>query len=238
MANAVDIKKVIESIPAKNNAQVYNGVRIKNISIAAAKDERVRYWVNITLDKPVRGSYIDSTVNDVPHYSIGLTSTIMVPVGTVVTCLFDSLFEINDDTKIDDVTVEDAAVDLVSAKKAIVADFERMAAEPTHRSAISSLLIKASVNVISRDVFKEDGKVKSLFALNEKESEVTRDSVWHDIYGISNIRTTKIVDVWKKFCVDAPAQPVAAQPANPIAALLAALGGNSAAATVANNALG
>lgn len=223
----IDIKSVIESIPKKANAQVYNGVRIKNVSIVAAKADNVRYWVTLTLDKAIRGSYVDSVVNEVPHYSIGLTTTVMVPVGTVVTCLFDSLFEIDDDTEINGITVEDAAVDLLSAKKAIVADFERMAAEPTHRSAISSLLIKASVNVISRDVFKEDGKVKSLFALNEKEVEVVRDSVWHDIYGISNIRPTKIVDVYKKFCVDAPTQP-AAPAANPLQALLAALGGGNA----------
>lgn len=233
----IDIKKVIESIPEKANAQVYNGVRIKNVSIVAAKDENVRYWATITLDKPIRGSYVDSIVNEVPHYSIGLTTTVMVPIGTVVTCLFDSLFEIDDDTEINGITVEDAAADLLSAKKAIVADFERMAAEPTHRSAISSLLIKATVNVISRDVFKEDGKVKSLFALNEKEAEVPRDSVWHDIYGISNIRPTKIIDVYKKFCVDAPVQTAQPAAANPLAALLAALGG-AGNANVANAALG
>lgn len=233
----IDIKKVIEGIAEKNNPQVYNGVAIKNVSVAAAKDSNVRYWVTLTLDKAIRGSYVKSIENDIPNYAIGLTTTVMVPIGTITTVLFDSLFEIDDDTEaVDGNTVEDCASDLLSVKKALVADFEKMAAEPTHRSAIASLLIKGKINVISRDVFKEDGKVKSLFALNEKEVEVVRDSVWHDIYGLTGIRTSKIVSVWKKFCVDAPAQ--AAQPAaNPLQALLAALGGAGNAA-VAANALG
>lgn len=232
----IDIKKVIEGIATKNNPQVYNGVAIKNVIVVAAKDSNVRYWVTLTLDKAIRGSYVKSIENEVPNYAIGLTTTVMVPIGTITTVLFDSLFEIDDDTEaVDGNTVEDCASDLLSVKKALVADFEKMAAEPTHRSAIASLLIKGKINVISRDVFKEDGKVKSLFALNEKEVEVVRDSVWHDIYGLTGIRTSKIVNVWKKFCVDAPAQTT--QPAaNPLQALLQALGGGNAA--VAANALG
>lgn len=232
----IDIKKVIEGIAEKNNPQVYNGVAIKNVSVGAAKDSSVRYWVTLTLDKAIRGSYVKSIENDIPNYAIGLTTTVMVPIGTITTVLFDSLFEIDDDTEaVDGNTVEDCASDLLSVKKALIADFERMAAEPTHRSAIASLLIKGKINVISRDVFKEDGKVKSLFSLNEKEVEVVRDSVWHDVYGLSDIRTSKIVSVWKKFCVDAPVQ--SAQPAaNPLQALLAALGGGNAG--VANAALG
>lgn len=235
--STIDIKKLIESIPEKNNPQVYNGLAIKNVSVVAAKDSNVRYWVTLTLDKAVRGSYIKSVENEVPNYAIGFTTTVMVPIGTITTVLFDSLFDIDDDTDaVDGNTVEDCASDLLSVKKALVADFERMAAEPTHRSAIASLLIKSKINVISRDVFKEDGKINSLFALNEKQVEIVRDSVWHDIYGLSGIRTSKIVSVWKQFCVDAP-KPTTQPAINPLQALLAALGG-AGNANVANAALG
>lgn len=237
--STIDIKKVIEGIAEKNNPQVYNGLAIKNVSVVAAKDDNVRYWVTLTLNKPIRGSYVKAVVNEIPEYAIGLTTTVMVPIGTITTVLFDALFEVDDDTDaIDGNTVEDCASDLLSAKKALIMDFEHMAVEPTHRSAIASLLIKSSINVISRDVFKEDGKVKSLFALNEKENEVVRDSVWHDIYGLTGIRTSKIVSVWKQFCSPAAATAATpATPANPLAALLAALGGNSGNANVANAAL-
>lgn len=238
----IDIKKVISSIAEKNNPQVFNGLRIKGISVYAAKNDSVRYWATITVDKPIRGTYVDSVVNDVPHYSYGLTTTVTTPIGSLITVLFDALFDINDDTEVEvapnkKITVEDAATDLVAVKKAMVADFEQLAVDPKCRTAIGSLLVKSSINVISRDVFKEDGKIKSLFSLNEKENEIERDSVWHDIYGISNIRISKIIDAWKKFCVDAPAAPQPTTTTSPLQALLAALGG-AGNATVAQDALG
>lgn len=227
----IDIKKVIASIPEKNNAQIYNNLRIKSISVSAAKDEKVRYWVNITLDKPVRGSYIDSIVNDVPHYAIGLTTTIMVPIGSIYTLLFDALFECDDDTKVSlsngkEKKVSKLAESLVNAKGLLKADFEKLAIDKAYVSTVSALLIKANVNVISRDVFKEDGTIESLFSLNKREHQINNDSVWHDVYGLTNIDADNIVDCYEELVASHPAQPATTQPAaNPLQALLAALGG-------------
>jgi hypothetical protein len=83
-------------------------------------------------------------------------------------------------------------------------------------------------------------KVKSLFSLNDREHEVTNDSVWHDIYGLNSVRESKIADALA-YCKDANDKNAAADDsaakASAYDAIMKAYQQNSAAAAI-NAAIG
>ena len=182
-----DIKEVIAAAKAAG-AVIVNDARVTNVSFyPAAEGKNVAYWATLTVNQALPGMVSEGKGDNVT-YKKGLTTTITVPLGTVVTCLFDALIEMDNDD----------AIDLCDYKKLILADAEREAlADDAHPyvSHMHKLVNAAKLSVIARDVKK--GKVKSLFSLNAKEVDVERDSVWHDIYGLTSVRESKIAEALK-----------------------------------------
>jgi hypothetical protein len=139
-----------------------------------------------------------------------LTTTVTVPFGTVVAVLFDVLCDIDDDSKYD-VRMPDGRVvsrslsrigmALNTHKDAIVAEAHERATDDSNiPSYIDELITGAKINVLTRDVKK--GKVKSLFALNEKEVDCERDSVWADLYNLTGLDGELLAEVLEKVLAD------------------------------------
>ena len=243
----MDIKKVIEAVKAdaKANATVVTDVKVKDVSIYVAANANVDYWCTLSLNKAIRGMYAVKN-GDAVEYQKGLTSTVTVPLGTIVTLLFDSLLEIDSKDKVDvcgtQKSVSYVAKKLAALKDAILDDAHAEATTEGYTSHLHELIVGATINVITRDVFKEDGKVKSLFSLNEREHDIDRDSVWADIYGLGGLDEDFLVDAYE-FAVKANADKAAAEAngaANQnavLAALQKAFASNSAAGAI-NAALG
>ena len=187
-----DIKEVIAAAKAAG-AVIVNDARVTNVSIyPAAEGKNVDYWATLTINQALPGMIAEKKGDDV-IYKKGLTTTCTVPLGSVVTCLFDALIEMDNDD----------ALDLCDYKKIILADAEREALSDDAHPYIShlhKLINAAKINVIARDVKK--GKVKSLFSLNAKEVDCDRDSVWHDIYNLTGVREKRISDALK-YALDA-----------------------------------
>ena len=190
-AMSIDIKKVIEALKAdsKANATFTNDVKVKDVSIYLAKNANVDYWCTLSLNTAVRGMYTVKN-GDTVEYRKGLTSTVTVPLGTIVTMFSEALLDIDSKDKVDlgggaVKSLSYVAKKLAALKNVIVDDAEHEATIEGYTSHLHELLIGASINVITRDVYKEDGKVKNLFSLNEREHEVLNDSVWADVYGLS-----------------------------------------------------
>jgi len=227
-----DIKEVIANA-VKAGATVVNDVRVTNFSVYPAKEgKNVDYWCTLTINDVIPGMIAEGTGADIT-YKKGKTKTVTTPLGSVVTCLFDALIEMDDDN----------AIDLCDYKSIILADAEKEAlADDSHPyvSHLHKLVNAAKISVVARDVTKQMKKVKSLFSLNDREHEVTNDSVWHDIYGLNAVRTSKIADALK-YCIDSNEKNGAADAGDAkIAAydaIMAAYRGNSAAANI-NAALG
>ena len=242
-----DIKKVIDAVKAdtKANATVTNDVKVKDVSIYVAANENVDYWCTLSLNKPIRGMYAVKN-GDAVEYQKGLTSTVTVPLGTIVTMLFDSLLEIDSKDKVEiggvQKSISYVAKKLAALKDAILDDAHAEATTEGYTSHLHELVVGTTINVITRDVFKEDGKVKSLFSLNEREHEIDRDSVWADIYGLTGLDEDFLVDAYE-FAVKANADKAAAEANGAgtqnavLAALQKAFGNNSAAGAI-NAALG
>ena len=51
----------------------------------------------------------------------------------------------------------------------------------------------SKINIITRPV-KKGEKYKSYFAINEKERQAENDSFWHDLYGLTGVRASKIAE--------------------------------------------
>jgi len=167
-------------------ATIVNDIKVTGVSIYPAKAENVDFWVTLSLNKIVYGVIAKTSNDGTKTFEKGKTKTITVPMGTVMTLLFDYLCEQDDDT----------ALDLVDYKKLIQQEAKDAAIAPEGAVVISNLqkLINLStINVIARDV-EHGTKVKSLFSINDKEHEVVNDSVWHDIYGLTKVRPSKIIE--------------------------------------------
>ena len=181
-----DIKEVIAAA-VKDGAVVVNDTRITNVSIYPAREgKNVDYWVTLTINGIVPGMIAEGKGNDIT-YKKGNTKTVTVPLGSIVTCLFDALIEMDSDD----------AIDLCDYKAILLADAEKEALSDDAHPYVSNLhkLVNAAkINIVARDVTKAMKKVKSLFSLNDREHEVTNDSVWHDIYGMTSIRDSKIAE--------------------------------------------
>lgn len=173
-------------------ATVVTDVKVTGVSIYPAKSENVDFWVTLSINKPVDGMIAKTEIDGTKTFEKGKTKTITVPMGTVMTLLFDYLCEQEDDV----------SLDLVDYKKLIQQEAKDAAIAPEGSIVISNLqkLINLStINVIARDV-EHGSKVKSLFSINEKELDVINDSVWHDLYGLANVRKNKIAEalIWCK----------------------------------------
>ena len=227
-----DIKEVISNA-VKAGATVVNDVRVTNFSVYPAREgKNVDYWCSISINGIVPGMIAEGKGSDVT-YKKGNTKTITTPLGSVVTCLFDALIEMDNDD----------AIDLCDYKSLLLADAEKEAlADDTHPyvSHLHKLVNAAKISVVARDVFKKDKVAKSLFSINDREHEINNDSVWHDIYGLSSVRDSKIAEALA-FCKSANEKNAQADDATAKAsaydAIMRAYQQNSAVSTI-NAAIG
>ena len=183
-----DIKQIIEAAKAEG-CTISNDVRVTNVSLYVAVKDNVDYWATVSLNTAVP-SMIPKQVSGADGTSVvyekGLSKTVTVPIGTLVTLLFDYLIEQDDDN----------AIDLCDYKRIIFADAEREAKstdDAPYVSHLHKMLMASKLNVITRPV--EKGKKYSpFFALNEKERQADNDGFWHDVYGLTNVRPNKIAE--------------------------------------------
>jgi len=222
----MDIQKIIATAKA-SGASVVTDARVSNVTIFVAKNDNVDYWAKLSINKIVPGMLVRKNEDGTEEYYKGNTRTITVPLGTVMTLLFDYLIE----------QESDEALDLVDYKKIIYTDAEREAIAPSDRPYIShlhKLLNATSVNVIARDVNKGDA-VTSLFSLNEKITVASNDSVWHDLYGLAKVRDSKIAEAlaWCK-ATNAAAVDTTADKASAFDKLMASLKNNSSHTAIEN----
>ena len=183
-----DIKQIIEAAKAEG-CTISNDVRVTNVSLYVAVKDNVDYWSTVTLNTAVPSmipKQVSGTDGTSVVYEKGLSKTVTVPIGTLVTLLFDYLIEQDDDN----------AIDLCDYKRIIFADAEREAKstdDAPYVSHLHKMLMASKLNVITRPV--EKGKKYSpFFALNEKERQAENDGFWHDVYGLTNVRPNKIAE--------------------------------------------
>ena len=219
-----DIKQILEAAKAEG-CTINADVRVSNVSFYVAVKDNVDYWATVTLHNVA----IPAMIANGDTYKQGLSKTVTVPIGTLVTLLFDYLIEQDDDN----------AIDLCDYKRIIFADAEREAKSTDDAPYISHLhkmLMASKINVITRPV--EKGKKYSpFFALNEKERQADNDGFWHDVYGLTNVRPNKIAEALdfavatNKVNANANAN---SEKQSAYDALMAAIKQNSANADVAN----
>ena len=111
-----DIKEVISNA-VKAGATVVNDVRVTNVSIYPAREgKNVDYWCTLTINAVIPGMIAEGSGTDIT-YKKGNTKTVTVPLGSIVTCLFDALIEMDNDD----------AIDLCDYKSILLADAEKEA---------------------------------------------------------------------------------------------------------------
>ena len=176
-----DIKQILEAAKAEK-ATISNDVRVSNLSFYVALKDNVDYWATITL----HNTAIPSMIAEKDGYKAGLSKTVTVPIGTLVTLLFDYLIEQD----------SDEAIDLCDYKSIIFADAEREAratADAPYVSYLHKMLTASKINIITRPV-KKGEKYKSYFSINDTERQTENDSFWHDLYGLTGVRASKIAE--------------------------------------------
>ena len=226
-----DIKQIIEAAKAEN-CTISNDVRVSNVSLYVAVKDNVDYWSTVTLNTAIPAmipKQVTSADGTAVVYEKGLSKTVTVPIGTLVTLLFDYLIEQDDDN----------AIDLCDYKRIIFADAEREAkstADAPYVSHLHKMLMASKINVITRPVEKGK-KYVPFFALNEKERQADNDGFWHDIYGLTNVRPNKIAEALDFAIATNKANANAnanTEKQSAYDALMAAIKQNSANADVAN----
>lgn len=176
-----NIKEILEAAAAAG-CTISNDVRVSNVSFYVALKDNVDYWATVTLHNVA----IPAMVSEGNTYKQGLSKTVTVPIGTLVTLLFDYLIEQDDDN----------AIDLCDYKSIIFSDAEREAratADAPYVSYLHKLLMASKINIITRPVRKGE-KYKSYFSINDKERQAENDSFWHDLYGLTGVRASKIAE--------------------------------------------
>ena len=176
-----DIKQILEAAKA-DKATVNADVRVSNISFYVAVKENVDYWATVTLHNVA----VPAMIANGDTYKQGLSKTVTVPIGTLVTLLFDYLIEQD----------SDEAIDLCDYKSIIFADAEREAratADAPYVSYLHKMLMTSKINIITRPV-KKGEKYKSYFSINDTERQAENDSFWHDLYGLAGVRASKIAE--------------------------------------------
>ena len=179
-----DIKQILEAAKAEN-CTISADVRVTNVSFYVALKDNVDYWATVTLNTAIP-AMIPKKVADGVVYEKGLSRTVTTPIGTLVTLLFDYLIEQDSDD----------AIDLCDYKSIIFSDAEREARatdDAPYVSHLHKMLTASKINVITRPVEKGK-KYVPFFALNEKERQADNDGFWHDVYGLTNVRQSKIAE--------------------------------------------
>ena len=218
-----DIKQILEAAKAES-CTISNDVRVSNISFYVAVKDNVDYWATVTLNTAIPAMVPNGDV-----YEKGLSRTVTVPIGTLVTLLFDYLIEQDDDN----------AIDLCDYKRIIFADAEREAkstADAPYVSHLHKMLTASKINVITRPVEKGK-KYVPFFSLNEKKRQADNDGFWHDVYGLTNVRQSKIAEALEFAIATNKANADAntnSEKQSAYDALMAAIKQNSANANVAN----
>ena len=176
-----DIKQILEAAKAEK-ATISNDVRVSNVSFYVALKDNVDYWATVTLHNVA----VPAMIANGDTYKQGLSKTVTVPIGTLVTLLFDYLIEQDDDD----------AIDLCDYKSIIFADAEREARstdDTPYVSYLHKMLMASKINIITRPV-KKGEKYKSYFSINDTERQAENDSFWHDLYGLTGVRASKIAE--------------------------------------------
>ena len=219
-----DIKQILEAAKAEG-CTINADVRVSNVNFYVALKDDVDYWATVTLHNVA----VPAMISEGDTYKQGLSKTVTVPIGTLVTLLFDYLIEQDDDN----------AIDLCDYKRIIFADAEREAKstdDAPYVSHLHKMLMASKINVITRPV--EKGKKYSpFFALNEKERQADNDGFWHDVYGLTNVRPNKIAEALDFAVATNKANANAnanSEKQSAYDALMAAIKQNSANADVAN----
>lgn len=219
-----NIKEILEAAKAEG-CTINSDVRVSNVSLYVAVKENVDYWATVTLHNVA----VPAMIANGDTYKQGLSKTVTVPIGTLVTLLFDYLIEQDDDD----------AIDLCDYKSIIFADAEREArstADAPYVSYLHKMLMASKINIITRPV-KKGEKYKSYFSINDTERQAENDSFWHDLYGLTGVRASKIAEALE-FAVNTNKanenSANAGEKQSAYDALMAALKQNSANADVAN----
>lgn len=176
-----NIKEILEAAKA-DKATISSDVRVSNVSFYVALKDNIDYWATVTLHNVA----VPAMIANGDTYKQGLSKTVTVPIGTLVTLLFDYLIEQDDDN----------ALDLCDYKSIIFADAEREAratADAPYVSYLHKMLMASKINIITRPV-KKGEKYKSYFSINDKERQADNDSFWNDLYGLTGVRASKIAE--------------------------------------------
>lgn len=219
-----DIKDILAAAKAEN-CTISNDVRVSNVSFYVALKDNVDYWATVTLHNVA----VPAMVSEGDTYKQGLSKTVTVPIGTLVTLLFDYLIEQDDDN----------ALDLCDYKSIIFSDAEREARatqDAPYVSYLHKMLMASKINIITRPI-KKGEKYKSYFAINDKERQAENDSFWHDLYGLTGVRASKIAEALEFAVTTNRANATAkadSEKQSAYDALMTALKKNSANADVAN----
>ena len=226
-----NIKEILEAAKAEG-CTISNDVRVSNVSFYVAMKDNVDYWATVTINTAIPAMIpkkVSSAESTSVVYEKGLSKTVTVPIGTLVTLLFDYLIEQDDDN----------AIDLCDYKRIVFADAEREARsteDAPYVSHLHKMLMASKVNVITRPVEKGK-KYVPFFALNEKERQADNDGFWHDVYGLTNVRPNKIAEALDFAIATNKANANAnsnSEKQSAYDALMAAIKQNSANAAVAN----
>ena len=114
-----DIKKIVDAAKAAG-ATIATDCRVTNVTIfPAATGKNVDYWITLSVNQALRGMIADKKDENgnIVTYKEGLTTTVTSPLGTLVSCLFDALLDMDNDD----------ALDLLDYKRIIIADAEKEA---------------------------------------------------------------------------------------------------------------
>lgn len=186
----LNTKEIVAAAVAAGATKVENVV-IEGISFSKADKENVDYWATLRINQAVD---VMREVNGTFVPQKGVTITVS-NIGFIA--MLREAFMRNSQL-----------VPLVRFLNAIDADakdiaFARKAGDTGATTPLIDLLLSAKINLVCRKVEK-DTKVKSLFSLNEKESEVKNNSFWYDPYDLT---ITRINDLAYDFVIDTNGMP-------------------------------
>ena len=153
-----DIKEVISNA-VKAGATVVNDVRITNFSVYPAREgKNVDYWCTLTINAVIPGMIAEGSGTDIT-YKKGNTKTVTVPLGSIVTCLFDALIEMDNDD----------AIDLCDYKSILLADAEKEALLQRSKKLVEFVIgFGDQMMTLNRCSFNSVVKLNQLYAEVQK----------------------------------------------------------------------
>ena len=186
----LNTKQIVADAVAAGATKVENVV-IEGISFSKADKENVDYWATLRINQAVDVMReVDGTFKPQKGVTITVSNIGFIAMlreafmkNTQLVPLVRFLNAIDADAK-----------DIATARKA---------GDTGATTPLIDLLLSAKINLLCRKVEK-DTKVKSLFSLNEKESDVKNDSFWYDPYDLT---ITRINDLAYDFVIDGNGMP-------------------------------